>query len=106
MAGPTRGRRWTDGYEDDQTWAPRPVLAFALRVVARLLPLGAGVVAAVPAGHLVPRPASLVGALGWWIGLTVVSSITMTLVDRVARRLLPLAAMLRLSLAFPDRTPS
>lgn len=42
----------------------------------------------------------------WWLARTVGGSLVMWLVDPAARRLLPLAALLRLLLVFPDRAPS
>ena len=42
----------------------------------------------------------------WWLALSAGGSVVLLVVDRVARRLLPLAALLRLSLVFPDAAPS
>ncbi|MEY2445882.1 MAG: hypothetical protein QOE00_2462 [Ilumatobacteraceae bacterium] len=42
----------------------------------------------------------------WWVGLLGVSTVVLMCTDRLARRALPLAALLKLSLVFPDRVPS
>ncbi len=77
-----------------------------MRVVARLLPLAASIASTAVMVRAVPRPAGVTAAVVWWIGLLLVASLVLVAVDRVTRRLLPLAAMLQLSLAFPDQTPS
>jgi hypothetical protein len=52
------------------------------------------------------RPDGWGPAILWCAGITVAATVVLFLVDRLARRLLPLAALLKLSLAFPDQTPS
>ena len=42
----------------------------------------------------------------WWLGLLGASTAVLICTDRLARRVLPLAALLKLSLVFPDRVPS
>jgi HD-GYP domain-containing protein (c-di-GMP phosphodiesterase class II) len=42
----------------------------------------------------------------WWLIVALLSLVVMILVDRFARRFLPLAALLNLSLIFPDEAPS
>ncbi len=42
----------------------------------------------------------------WWVSLSVVATGIMIAADHVSRRLLPLAALLKLSLFFPDEAPS
>jgi putative nucleotidyltransferase with HDIG domain len=54
---------------------------------------------------LVPRPTGQLGTL-WWIGALAVSAIAVAAAIRLAERFLPLVALLRFSLAFPDHTPS
>jgi hypothetical protein len=63
------------------------------------------VATAVVVGHLLPIPIGA-GRILWLLALFATSSIAALLVDRVARRLLPLAVLLRLSLIFPDAAPS
>jgi hypothetical protein len=100
------GRRWTEAAGEGRSWRPRPLAAMSVRLVARLLPLAASVVATTVLARLVPRPAGLGPAITWWVCITLAATVVLLVVDRLARRLLPLAAMLQLSLAFPDETPS
>jgi hypothetical protein len=85
-------------------WAARPWSARAVRALVVAVPLGTAVAVAAVTSRVLdhPRP----GTLPWWACVLGVSTLASTVVAAAARRLLPLAALLRLSLAFPDRTPS
>jgi HD-GYP domain-containing protein (c-di-GMP phosphodiesterase class II) len=85
-------------------WKARPVEAALVRVLAVALPVGASVAIAVFLGRVLawPEPRSL----PWWAVLLAGAMATSFVVSRLARRLLPLAMLLKLSLVFPDRTPS
>jgi putative nucleotidyltransferase with HDIG domain len=100
------GRRWTEAPGEDRAWVPRPLAALAVRVIALLLPLGVAVVAMAALSRRFPRPDGWGPVILWCAGITVAATVVLFLVDRLARRLLPLAALLKLSLAFPDQTPS
>jgi putative nucleotidyltransferase with HDIG domain len=86
-------------------WKARPWASFALRAVALLLPTAAGVLTATAIGTRWQQPPGA-GAVVWWVGLLACSGFVALAVERLARRFLPLAVLLRLSLAFPDRAPS
>jgi putative nucleotidyltransferase with HDIG domain len=59
------------------------------------------------ATRLVSPPSGSLGLyLLWWLGLSLFATLALVAVGRACRRLLPLAALLRLSLVFPDATPS
>jgi putative nucleotidyltransferase with HDIG domain len=92
--------------DEGRSWRPRPLAALAVRVFARLLPLAASIASTSVLVRTVPRPAGVTATVLWWLAVLAVASVVMLAVDRLARRLLPLAAMLQLSLAFPDQTPS
>jgi hypothetical protein len=83
-------------------WQARPAAAAALRGAVLAVPL----LAAVGSGLAVAR--ALRGAPGAVRLLLVVGVALLVLVavDRALRRLLPLAALLELSLLFPDRSPA
>ena len=96
----------TTDQREETGWAARPGLALAIRAAALSVPLILGVAAAVVVTRTLPRPdgpGSL--ALVWLTGFAV-SSIVGFGTTRLFRRLLPLAALLELSLTFPDQTPS
>ena len=99
MTGPDR----TDG---EQRWRPRPLLSFALRLVSVLVPAAAGAASAY--GYVVALPAPEVGlvTIPWVLGLVLSSTIATALAERIGKRFLPLAVLLRLSLVFPDKAPS
>jgi putative nucleotidyltransferase with HDIG domain len=77
-----------------------------LRVLVLVIPVAAGVGVAIFLSHALPRPGGFLGSALWWIGLFVASAVAASLVDRVARKMLPLAALLGLTMIFPDRAPS
>jgi HD-GYP domain-containing protein (c-di-GMP phosphodiesterase class II) len=99
--GPTQGAS-----ETRETWARRPVLALGVRLTAMALPaVVAWIVTSRVAGQFW-RPAGATGVVVWITELGVVGTVTVILVERLTRRLLPLAALFNLSLVFPDRAPS
>ena len=85
-----------------ERWAARPRLAAVVRVAVLVLP----VALAVAAGALTAR---LLSGRPYALRLLLVLAVTgavLLLVERGARRLLPLETLLRLALLFPDRAPS
>jgi len=56
--------------------------------------------------HLVPSPNGVLATLAWFALILIPSLVVLIVVDHFARRFLPLAVLLRLSLVFPDRAPS
>lgn len=98
----------TQNYDDPTLvgWRPRPTLARAVRVGLALLPAAV----ATGAGLLAVRflPPGRVGLDPWlWLALEVIAATVLLLVvGRLARRLLPLTTLLRLSLVLPDQVPS
>ena len=86
-------------------WQARPVEATLVRLVAFAIPFVAGLAASTAFVEMVGRPASL--SVWVWRALVIGVATGMALaVDPIARRLLPLAALLRMSLLFPGRAPS
>jgi putative nucleotidyltransferase with HDIG domain len=90
----------------DGRWRSRPGLAACARLAVLVAPVGgaAGTAVAV-ARALPPGPGAGAVALRWAAALTA-GGVAFLALDRVARRLLPLAVLLRLSLPFPGRAPS
>lgn len=99
-------RRWTDAPGEDRAWVRRPLVALAVRAIVLLLPLAAAAGATAALSHVFRRPHGWGPVILWCAGITLAAMVVLLLVDRLARRLLPLAAVLKLSLAFPDQTPS
>lgn len=92
--------------DGEQRWRGRPVLAFLINLVVRLLPPVASFGAGVLLGNLTGRPAGLLPVALWLAALLIASTVVLVVVERIARRALPLAGLLRLTLLVPDKTPS
>jgi putative nucleotidyltransferase with HDIG domain len=80
-------------------------LSFALRAAVAVLPTIAATGAAAVLGTLAPPPDGA-ARLGWIVWLLIAATLVAVTTERVVRRALPLAVLLQLSLAFPDRAPS
>ncbi len=87
-------------------WKSRPFRAGLVRFAAFAIPIVAAVVAAISAAQLLPVPEDPLQEVLWWVAVISVSLVALFVFDRIARRLLPLAVLLRLSLVFPDQAPS
>jgi putative nucleotidyltransferase with HDIG domain len=101
-----RQKRAAEGDAGGHRWEARPLWSALLRVLVLIIPVGAGVGAAIFLSQALPRPHGFLGVALWWIALFVASATVASLVDRVARRMLPLAALLGLTMIFPDHAPS
>src|SRR2546423_4727255 len=86
-------------------WEARRLTAFGLKAAILVFPLLVGIATTAALSWLVPCPRGQLGTL-WWVGALAVSALTVSLVIRLCERFLPLVALLRFSLAFPDHTPS
>jgi hypothetical protein len=90
-----------------QRWAARPIQAGLIRVFVFLAPIGGSVLFLHFAGRLVPVPTSSFWLfISWWIVMSGSATMVLFGLDRIVRRLLPLAALYKLSLVFPDAAPS
>jgi hypothetical protein len=86
-------------------WCRRPVASAVVRGTLLAFPLAVAVVAGVIAGSSISGNSvgSIVMRMALGAGASIVGFV---IVERLARRFLPLAALLRLSLVFPDVAPS
>jgi HD-GYP domain-containing protein (c-di-GMP phosphodiesterase class II) len=89
---------------EQDRWRARPVIATLLRVVIVGVPLGVGYLATLVCLRLLRS--QIEGSRWWLVLVAAVSVIACVGVQRMTRRLLPLAALLKLSMLFPDRAPS
>src|SRR5204863_638196 len=80
-------------------WEGRPVQAALVRSVAGAIPVAAGVLASIVFSALISYPSGIVAVAGWWIAVLTVSTLVVAVVERQCRRLLPLATLLKLSMA-------
>ncbi|HEX6261257.1 MAG TPA: HD-GYP domain-containing protein [Actinomycetota bacterium] len=100
MAGDRRRRRQKD------TWRSHGPASFLVRALVLLVPVGAGVATAILVGSVLPLPAAGADDVVWWVLVLGSSTLAALLTDHLARKLLPLAVLLKLTLVFPDRAPS
>src|SRR5215213_10106642 len=105
---PARGIEETvaEQHETRTSWKGHPRLALFLRVLILLFPLAASVAVTLVVSRLWPPPASIGRLLAWWGVVSVVGMAVCFVVDRLGRRVIPLTALLKLSLVFPDQAPS
>ncbi|HET6683725.1 MAG TPA: HD domain-containing phosphohydrolase [Gaiella sp.] len=88
-------------------WHARPRIATAIRLLALCGPVAVSVAVVYLASRVVGPPSgSRLSYIGWWAGLSVAATAALVVAGRLSRRLLPLAALMRLSLVFPDSAPS
>ena len=87
-------------------WQGRPLPAAALRVAIVIVPIAASIASSVGLARVLPGPRTTLGTVGWWVLLLAVSTLVVMAAERVMRKALPLAALLKVTMVFPDRAPS
>jgi hypothetical protein len=90
------GRRWKS--------FSRASLLVSASVVA--IPIAVSAAIAFALSHLLPRPHTFLPEVLWWIGVLGTAGLAAIGAGRLSRRLLPLAALLNMSMLFPDKAPS
>lgn len=96
----------TSPAHDRNRWTARPFLSALLRVFIFLAPSVASLATALLLARLLGPPRGGTSSLWWWVGILAASFVVLYGVQRLVRRLAPLAVLLGLTLAFPDRAPS
>ncbi|WP_051274371.1 HD-GYP domain-containing protein [Cellulomonas sp. URHD0024] len=98
----------TQNYDDASlgVWKGRPMLAGAIRTVITAVPVLLSVGFGLVAVRWFPPQRIGVNAWAWLVVEVVVATGVLVLATRLARRLLPLTTLLRLTMYFPDRAPS
>ena len=86
-------------------WRARPILSAILSVAILALPLVGSVAAAVGMGHLLSRRGGVIELVLWWSAVLGASTFAFLILERFGRRLLPLAALLKMTMLFPDQAP-
>lgn len=96
-------------HDTEQRWRRRRFVALLLRATMVLAPLAASVVAMAVLSRTIPAPAKGAGVLtrlAWWGAVLAGSLLAMWCVDRLSRRLAPLAALCDMAVLFPGRAPT
>lgn len=88
-----------------RSWNRHPLLAAGIAGAALLLPGVAGILVGLTVPAALGPGDGGAQALAWLLAV-VAGVVTTVVTDRLLRRVLPLAVLLRLSLDFPDRAPS
>ncbi len=86
-------------------WRSHPVLGTVLSVAAVAVPFALSVASAVTVGRFVPHRRGVGDLALWWVAVLAASVLVFTGAERICRRLLPLAALLKMTMLFPDRAP-
>jgi putative nucleotidyltransferase with HDIG domain len=102
VSGPTQGTFETRG---EQEWKARVWAGRAVNVAVHGGPIVLASAVGLVVARLLPKPSGL-GWIGWIAAVLVASQLTLKGSERAVRRLLPLSALLRFSLVFPDQAPS
>lgn len=89
-----------------ERWVARPVLAGLIRVLVVAVPAVAGALASWQVSRIWSKSAGFGPVFLWFLSLVAVAVAVVLVVQRYARRFLPLAWLFTLTMAFPDRTPS
>lgn len=96
----------TNAVEDAQRWEARRVRASLIRAAIFLLPIAGSIAFVYVVSRIIPPPAGgLTLLIAWWIGISAAATLVLARIDRLTRRLLPIVALYKLSLIFPDRAP-
>jgi hypothetical protein len=90
----------------DDRWVARPLVAGLIRVLVVLVPAIAGALASWEVSRIWEQPEGFWAVFFWFLTLVAVAVAVVLVVQRFARRFLPLAWLFSLTMAFPDRTPS
>ena len=88
------------------SWAERPRLGAALALAIAGVPVLGAIGAAFALDQFVPKPDSTGGTVVRILAIMLSALVVLIVVERLTRRLAPLAALLRMSLLFPDQAPS
>lgn len=89
-----------------ERWKGRTALARLLRIAILVGPVLASFATSYAASRYLPPSSVGLNRWIWWAGVIALSTLVLIQTEKVARRFLPLAALLRLSLVFPDDAPN
>ncbi len=94
------------GQSGSRSWQARPLVGKALRAFVLVAPIVVAIASSIVANHLIPRGDSLAISVLRVIPIMIISTGVVWVCDKGARKLLPLAVLMQLSLVFPDQAPS
>jgi putative nucleotidyltransferase with HDIG domain len=80
-------------------------LSTFVSATAFLVPIALSIIAAAVVARVVATPRGVGLTIGWWVLVLGTPLVVLAVTDRVTRRLLPLAVLLKMTLVFPDQAP-
>ena len=86
-------------------WRGRPFLSGAVSATIFFVPIMISIASAAVTAHVLPRPRGLGVTVLWWAIVLGVPTLVLVATDRLARRAMPLAVLLKMTMVFPDRAP-
>jgi HD-GYP domain-containing protein (c-di-GMP phosphodiesterase class II) len=92
--------------ERGQRWLARSRTGFIVSGLSFAIPIVLSVAAAFGVSMLLFHPDSDLSRVVWWVIVLAIAWLAAVIGERIARPLLPLASLLKMSLLFPDRAPS
>ncbi|MGZ4680744.1 MAG: HD-GYP domain-containing protein, partial [Ilumatobacteraceae bacterium] len=102
-SGPTRMDYDATSHEQ---WQGHPWLSRVLRLLIFLIPVSLSVTLSLLAAHYFGPVRLGMNRWLWWAMVAAVSTVVLLVADHFVRRLLPLTALLKMTLIFPDNAPS
>ena len=103
---PRRGTSTVAGQPNESAWSSRPVLAWSIRALITLAPTAVSFLTTFFLARKLPPHVLGLNVFLWWLGLFAVGLVVLLASDSLARRMLPLVALFKLSLIFPDQAPN
>ena len=101
-----RGTTTACAEASDQGWQRRDLAGRFLKWSLTLAPLAIAAGVSIGLSLVLPAPSSWLWTIMRILVIAAMSMTTITIIERAGRHLLPLSTLLRLSLVFPDHTPS
>ncbi len=91
---------------DVRRWESQRVAPALVRLISFLIPFVLGYLVGALVAELLPKPSGWFQTIAWWAAVLTASSAAVAAGRRLARRLLPVAVLMKMSLVFPDNAPS
>ena len=88
-----------------ERWRSHRVLGTVLSSAAVAAPFAVSIVAAMAVGRALPRGDGVFRQVIWWVVVLGSSAVAFVGSERLCRRLLPMAALLKMTMLFPDQAP-
>ena len=99
--------RPVESIEDPEArWRDHPWLARLVRWTVFLVPVIVSFLFALAATEILPQATSLWPNVLRWVLIAAASTVVLVIMQRLAKRFIPLAALFSLTLVFPDSAPS